>query len=286
MYVAKRRNHTYEYYAREHDQNTVRRLSMVSDLRAAVSRGEINLLYQPQVDLATGLIASAEALMRWQHPVHGAVSPAEFIAIAESTDIIEPLTEWTVAEVLKQMQVWDGRGLALRVAVNLSARSLQDVEFPARLQSVLQSFGIDPARLELEITETAMMLDPQRARCVVRDLQGLGVRIAIDDYGTGFSSLGYVRDLNVQALKLDQSFVTHLESNEQDRVIVESTAHMAAALGIEVVAEGVETEWVSRYLREVGYNIGQGYWFGRPMDADAFEGLVATGNLDRRRNVG
>jgi diguanylate cyclase (GGDEF)-like protein/PAS domain S-box-containing protein len=286
MYVAKRRNHTYEYYAREHDQNTVRRLSMVSDLRAAVSRGEINLLYQPQVDLATGLIASAEALMRWQHPVHGAVSPAEFIAIAESTDIIEPLTEWTVAEVLKQMQVWDGRGLALRVAVNLSARTLQDVEFPSRLHSVLQSFGVDPARLELEITETAMMLDPKRARCVVRDLQGLGVRIAIDDYGTGFSSLGYVRDLNVQALKLDQSFVTHLESNEQDRVIVESTAHMAAALGIEVVAEGVETEWVSRYLREVGYNIGQGYWFGRPMDADAFEGLVATGNLDRRRNVG
>jgi len=286
MYAAKHRHTTYEYYSREDDQYTVRRLSMVSDLRSAISKEEIQLLYQPQVDLSTGAIVAAEALLRWQHPVHGHVNPSEFISIAESTDLILPLTEWTVCEALGQVERWDRDGLHLRVAVNLSARALQDVDFPGRCREILDRYNIDPSRLELEITETAMMLDPERARLIVRELQGLGVRIAIDDYGTGFSSLGYLSDLSVDALKLDKSFVLDLESNEQNRVIVRSTAHMAHALGLEIVAEGVESEWVYRYLAQAGYQIGQGFWFARPLSADGCSSLAAgEGNTQIRRIV-
>jgi EAL domain-containing protein (putative c-di-GMP-specific phosphodiesterase class I) len=258
---------------------------MVSDLRSAISHEEISLRYQPQVDLESGGIVAVEALLRWQHPVHGSVSPSEFISIAESTDIIRPLTEWTITHALDQMDRWDREGLRLRVAVNLSARALQDVDFPRHLQLLLDRHSIDPSRLELEITETAMMLDPNRARQIVRELQGLGVRIAIDDYGTGFSSLGYLRDLRVDALKLDKSFVIDLETNEQNRVIVESTAHMAHALGMETVAEGVESEWVSRYLTAAGYRLGQGYWFARPMSAADCADLVAGASGTQQRRI-
>jgi len=276
MYAAKRRNSAWEFYSREEDRNSIRRLSMVSDLRAAIARNEIELLFQPQIELATGRLAGAEALLRWEHPVHGRVSPTEFVAIAEATDLIQPLTEWTIVESLKQLVSWRHAGLETRVAVNLSARALQDVEFPRHLERLLARFRIEGRWLELEITETAMMLDPQRALAIVRDLQALGVRIAIDDFGTGYSSLGYLRDLHASALKLDKSFVVDLEHREQNRVIVESTVQMADALGLEVVAEGVESQWVCDYLRRTGYGIGQGYWFGKPMTAAELVGRYSA----------
>lgn len=286
MYAAKRRNNAYEFYSRDDDGNSVRRLSMVSDLRSAIALNEIDLLFQPQIDLRTGQLSGAEALLRWDHPVHGKVSPEEFVAIAESTDLIQPLTEWTITESLRQFVTWQHAGLNVRVAINLSARSLQDVEFPRNLELLLGRFGMSGRSIELEITETAMMLDPERALEIVRDLQALGVRIAIDDFGTGYSSLGYLRDLRADALKLDKSFVIDLESREHNRVIVESTAQMAEALGLEVVAEGVESEWVSRYLAGVGYCIGQGYWFGKPMTADALLERYGEQATDARAAVG
>ncbi|MDX1562783.1 MAG: EAL domain-containing protein, partial [Gammaproteobacteria bacterium] len=268
MYTAKRRSQGYEYYSRDDDANSVRRLSMVSDLRSAIALNDIDLLFQPQIDLTSGSLAGAEALLRWEHPIHGTVRPDEFVAIAESTDLIQPLTEWILTEAIRQFVIWQQNGLSMRVAVNLSARSLQDVEFPRQLALLLSRFGVEGRWLELEITETAMMLDPQRALEVVRDLQALGARIAIDDFGTGYSSLGYLRDLRANALKLDKSFVIDLESRQHNRVIVESTAQMAAALGLEVVAEGIESEWAADYLRNAGYRIGQGYWYGKAMPAD------------------
>jgi EAL domain-containing protein (putative c-di-GMP-specific phosphodiesterase class I) len=268
MYAAKRRKISHEFYTREDDQNSVRRLSMVSDLRSAIANSELDLLYQPQIELRSGELVGAEALLRWQHPVHGQVSPEEFIAIAESTDLIQPLTDWLINEALRQVVCWQQEGIKLRVAVNLSARSLQHVGFPKHVELMLGRFGLEPRWLELEITETAMMLDPARALAIVRDLQALGVRVAIDDFGTGYSSLGYLRDLRVDALKLDKSFVIDLENRQQNRVIVESTAQMGAALGLEVVAEGVESQWVSDYLARAGYRIGQGYWFGKPAPPD------------------
>jgi EAL domain-containing protein (putative c-di-GMP-specific phosphodiesterase class I) len=187
-------------------------------------------------------VSSVEALVRWHHPMYGNVSPGEFVTLAEATDVIHPLTYWAIRTALDDLATWSSQGLELRVAVNVSARVLQDVEFPRRLKQLLAATAIPPERIELEITESAMLVDPERAKGIVTELHGLGVLISIDDYGTGFSSLGYLRDLRVHALKLDKSFVIDLETRAQNRVIVESTAQMAHALGLQVVAEGVETK--------------------------------------------
>jgi EAL domain-containing protein (putative c-di-GMP-specific phosphodiesterase class I) len=211
------------------------------------------------------------------------VSPAEFVPLAEATDLIQPLTDWTLRRALSDLQEWRKRGLELRVAVNVSARVLQDAGFPGRLKQLLEIYAVESALLELEITESAMMIDPDRAQRIVRDLLALGVTISIDDYGTGFSSLGYLRDLHVHALKLDQSFVIDLEKHEQNRVIVESTVRMAHALGLQVVAEGVETERESEYLKSIGYDFGQGYWFARPMPAAECFDWVAGFNAESLR---
>ena len=169
---------------------------------------------EPSACRHTQRAESAEALLRWKHPTLGTVSPGEFMAVAEATDLIQPLTEWTIVEALSQIRRWHQRGLAVRVAVNLSARILQDTAFPARLRTLIEASGIKPRQLELEITESAMMQDSARALGVVRQIHDLGVMIAIDDYGTGFSSLGYLRDLrDIRGLKLDRSFVTGMDDD-------------------------------------------------------------------------
>ena len=285
MYIAKRRSAPFEFYDRKHDQHTVRRLSMLSELRTAIEEGGINLHYQPQIDLKTGRIESVEALARWQHATHGNVDPGEFVTLAEATDLIRPLTEWTIRRALTDLAAWDKRQVELRVGINISARIVQDAEFPRRLKRLLEETGTPPSRIELEITESAMLLDPERARLVVRDLRALGVLISIDDYGTGFSSLGYLRDLKVHALKVDKSFVIDLETREQNRVIVESTVQMAHALGLRVVAEGVESAWVREYLESIGYDLGQGYWFARPMTADDCCAWVRHFNGEAQRRL-
>jgi EAL domain-containing protein (putative c-di-GMP-specific phosphodiesterase class I) len=268
MYAAKRHSAGFEYYDVVDDHHTVRRLGMLSELRSAIDNDSIALHYQPQVSLSSGAVNSVEALVRWRHPMYGDVSPAEFVTLAEATDLIHPLTYWAIRTALADLTSWRKRGIELRVAINVSPRVLQDTEFPRRLARLLQESAVRAGEIELEITESAMLVDPERAKRIVKDLHGLGVSIAIDDYGTGFSSLGYLRDLRVHALKLDKSFVVDLETREQNRVIVESTVQMAHALGLQVVAEGVETKWVEDYLKSVGYDLGQGYLFARPMSAD------------------
>jgi diguanylate cyclase (GGDEF)-like protein/PAS domain S-box-containing protein len=268
MYVAKRRGAPYEYYDAAHDENTVRRLSIGGELRSAIAGDALELHFQPQVNLRSGLVESAEALVRWFHPVQGAVNPAEFIAIAESTDLIRPLTEWTLRGALTQIRAWRDRGVHVRIAVNISARILQDMAFPVHLASLLQASGVAAASLELEITESAMMLDPGRALRVIQEIDKLGVLISIDDFGTGYSSLGYLRDLPVHSLKLDKSFVMGMRNNTDDRIIVESTAQMAHALRLELVAEGVETEWDAQFLAVAGYDFAQGFHYSRALPAD------------------
>jgi diguanylate cyclase (GGDEF)-like protein/PAS domain S-box-containing protein len=268
MYVAKRRGSDAEFYDPALDHHSVRRLSLASELRTAIAQDGLQLHYQPKVGLGTGAVAGVEALLRWQHPALGRVDPAEFIAVAESTDLIRPLTDWTVARALADARRWRSERLAVTVAVNLSARLLQDAAFPARLSELLAAAGAEPAWLELEITESAMMQDPARALGVIREIHDLGVCIAIDDYGTGYSSLAYLRELPVHALKLDRAFVKGIRSSAGDRIIVESTAQMAHALRLQVVAEGVETEWDAAFLAEAGYDLGQGYYFSPALPAD------------------
>ncbi len=278
MYVAKRRGAPFEYYDAAHDQNSVRKLAIGGELRSAIIGQQLEMHYQPQVNLRSGLVESCEALVRWRHPTRGMISPDEFIAIAESTDLIRPLTEWTLSSALSQVRAWRDRGVHLRVAVNLSARLLQDTEFPAKLRELLDASGVAAASLELEITESAMMMDPARAQRVVQAIDKLGVYISIDDFGTGYSSLGYLRDLPVHALKLDKSFVMGMRANSEDRVIVESTVKMAHALKLEVVAEGVETEWDARFLAAAGYDYAQGYRYSRALPSEAFMAWVVEFN--------
>jgi diguanylate cyclase (GGDEF)-like protein/PAS domain S-box-containing protein len=268
MYVAKRRGELYEYYDAAHDENTVRKLAIGGELRSAITNGALELHFQPQVNLRTGMVDSAEALIRWFHPTQGAISPTEFVAIAESTDLIRPLTEWTLKGALTQIRAWRERGVQVRIAVNLSARLLQDTGFPGRLRQLLDEAGVAAPSLELEITESAMMLDPTRALRVIQDIDRLGVLISIDDFGTGYSSLGYLRDLPVHSLKLDKSFVMGMRTNPDDRIIVESTAQMAHALKIELVAEGVESEWDAQFLSAAGYDYAQGFHYSRALPAE------------------
>jgi diguanylate cyclase (GGDEF)-like protein/PAS domain S-box-containing protein len=268
MYVAKRRGAPYEYYDAAQDENTVRKLAIGGELRAAIANNALELHYQPQVNLRSGMVDSAEALLRWFHPTQGAIGPNEFIAIAEATDLIRPLTEYTLRCALRQIREWRERGVHVRIAVNLSARLLQDMAFPARLRQLLEESGVPAASLELEITESAMMLDPARALRVVQEIDKLGTLISIDDFGTGYSSLGYLRDLPVHSLKLDKSFVMGMRNNTDDRIIVESTAKMAHALKLELVAEGVETEWDAQFLAAAGYDYAQGYRYSRALPAD------------------
>jgi EAL domain-containing protein (putative c-di-GMP-specific phosphodiesterase class I) len=267
MYVAKRSLTPFEIYDEQRDAHSVRKLAMLARLRAAVGTSELHLKYQPQVDLRSGRVESVEALLRWEHPTLGSIGPAEFIPLAESTDLVRPLTEWTVRLALAQADEWRRQGLGLRIAVNLSARVLQDAEFPQRLKALLVETHALPGSLELEITESAMMVDPARALRAIREISHLGVPITVDDYGTGFSSLGYLRDLPVHALKLDRSFITDMQQREDNRVIVTSTVLMAHALRLQVIAEGVEDDWTVRYLAEAGCDHAQGFVYAPALSA-------------------
>ena len=280
MYVAKRRGSNFEYYDAAHDENTVRKLAIGGELRSAIANGQLELHFQPQVNLRSGMVDSVEALVRWFHPVQGAISPVEFIAIAESTDLIRPLTEWTLGTALGQVRAWRERGVHVRVAVNLSARLLQDTGFPARLRQILERSGVSAASLGLEITESAMMLDPARALRVIQEIDKLGVLISIDDFGTGYSSLGYLRDLPVHALKLDRSFVSGMRNNADDRIIVESTAQMAHAMRLELVAEGVESAWDAEFLAAAGFDYAQGYHYCSALPAEPCLAWVAEFNAN------
>lgn len=271
MYVAKRSATGFEYYDAGNDRHSVRKLTIATRLRRAVAECRLELHYQPKIDLGSGRVDGAEALIRWRDEQLGVVGPDEFIPLAESTDLIRPLSNWTLTEAFRQSAAWRARGIDLRIAVNVSTRMLQDVAFPQRVGTLLRDAGVAPDRIELEITESAMMNDPKRAMQVIEGLAGLGVYISIDDYGTGYSSLAYLRDLRVHALKLDKSFVLGMRENEGDRIIAASTAQMAHAMNLKVIAEGVESAADAALVRELGYDYAQGYCYSAALPAATFE---------------
>jgi diguanylate cyclase (GGDEF)-like protein/PAS domain S-box-containing protein len=268
MYGAKRTSDDVAFYDPEANEHSVRRLALIGELIAAIENDALDLHYQPKVALQTGLCDSVEALLRWNHPVHGSISPGELIPLIEPTELLRPLTEWTIRRALLQHLSWGRQGTRIRMAVNLSARLLQDLSFPDRLAEILAAHDLSPGALELEITESANLQDLNRALTVGRRIRELGVALSVDDYGTGHSSLAYLRDLSVSTLKLDRTFVDDLQNSSGNRFIVESTLALAHALRLDVVAEGIETQWQADYLRQLGYDYGQGYFFSRPLDAD------------------
>jgi len=271
MYVAKRLNSGYAIYSPDKDQYSHDRLSMVADLRRAIERAELFVQYQPKVNMRTGRIEGVETLLRWEHPERGLVEPELFIPLAEHTGLIKPLTLWVLERGLSQRLTWESTGLSLSLAINLSARSLLDNEVIDGIVSSLSRTGTDSRRLQVELTESAVMSDPPRAIEVLTRLHDSGVKIAIDDFGTGYSSLVYLKRLPVDQIKIDRSFVQDMLTSDSDRSIVRATIRLGHDLGIEVVAEGVDSQDVFNALEHLGCDVVQGYHISRPLRAEELE---------------
>lgn len=255
----------------------VRRLSLRGALQPALEREEFVLLYQPLVDLDTGRVRDAEALLRWNHPEHGLTPPEEFIALAEEIGVIVPIGRWVLQTAARQLARWQrtvAQAEDVHVSVNLSARQLSAPGLLDDVARTLSGTGLHPATLVLEITESVLMDDFQTALRTLSGLKSLGVGLALDDFGTGYSSLSYLRAFPIDVLKLSKPFVDDLGS-EGGRALVGAIAGLAAALRMRTVAEGIETPQQADRLRELGYDVGQGYHFARPMTADSFALLVA-----------
>jgi EAL domain-containing protein (putative c-di-GMP-specific phosphodiesterase class I) len=227
-------------------------------------------------------VHKVEALVRWQHPEHGLLGPDQFIPLAEQTGLIRELTNYVLDAALEQLHTWQSDGHELAVAVNITGRELVDLRFPDEVQKLLAKWRIKPAQLELEITESTIMTDPPRARDVLARLSGLGVRLAIDDFGSGHSSLGYLRKLPINVLKIDRSFIQKMVEDSSDAALVRSAIDLGHNLGLEVVAEGVETEEAKRRLETLGCDTLQGYHLGRPQAAS---NLPTVGFARHRRRA-
>ncbi len=285
MYAAKGTLGGCELYSPEKDRYSPRRLGLVSELRSAASRGELEVYYQPKSDLRSGRVTGLEALLRWNHPRHGPVPPDEFIPVAEQTGSIQALTTFVLEQALTQCGTWRKAGLEVGIAVNLSVRSLLDTDLPGEISRLLSETGIPGRSLTLELTESSMMSDPVRTADVLGRLHEIGAQLSIDDYGTGYSSLSYLRRLPVDEMKIDKSFVMSLEGEDDDDVIVRSTVDLGHNLGLRVVAEGVETEASWDRLATLGCDSAQGFWLSRPIPADEVINLVARlhGDVDESR---
>jgi diguanylate cyclase len=268
MYTAKEEMKGFGFFDGSTHQLDLARLTLVGELRRALEKRELVLHYQPQALLGSGEVHSVEALLRWNHPERGLIGPGEFIPLAQQTGLIRPLTMYVIGEAVRQCRVWDHEGLELAVAVNVSTRNLLDVEFPAQVKGLLDAWGLDASRLALEITEDSVLTDPVRTKAILEELAGMGIRLAIDDFGTGYSSLAYLKRLPITEIKIDRSFVMGMSTDEDDATIVRSTIDLGRNLGLEVVAEGVETETVWDTLRELGCTIAQGYFLSRPVPPD------------------
>lgn len=273
MYAAKAAGrNTFRFYDEAMNRRASQRLALETDLRRAVARDQLELFYQPQVRAADGRLAGVEALLRWRHPERGLVSPVEFIPVAEEAGIIAELGEWALGQAARQMADWRRRQVPVpRVAVNLSPRQFHDPDLAERLERILAAAGVPAEWIELEITESAAMENPEGAVQVLRHLRARGHQVAMDDFGTGHSSLAMLRTLPLDVLKLDRSFVRHLPDSETDAAVAEAAITLARRLGLSVVAEGVETEAQRQFLAGLGCDLLQGFLFSRPLTVVDFE---------------
>ena len=278
MYVAKRGHLGYAVYTGAMDDKppTSSRLALLSDLRESLAQQHLLLYYQPKVQVATARLSGVEALLRWPHPRHGFIPPDQFIPLAEQTGIMAPLTHWVLETGLRQCRAWTSQGQPLNVAINLSARSLHDQQMPQTIAALLGQYDLAPGQLTLEITESALMIDPSRALEVLTRMADLGVRLSIDDFGTGYSSLSYLKRLPVHEVKIDKSFVLALSSDPKDAAIVHAVIVLAHALDLEVVAEGVEDQATWDLLVTWGCDSVQGYYLCRPIPAEEVYPWIAV----------
>jgi len=282
MYRAKRQRCGVAVYGSEDDEERRNSVKVAADLRHAIDRGDLVLHYQPKIEVGTGLVDSVEALVRWQHPVRGLLAPDEFIALAERTGLIRDLTSWVLETALHQCALWRAEGLDLPVAVNLSPRVLGQADVVAGVRRALEETAVPPGRLTLEITESAFPENTRLLSSTLDALGRLGVRLAVDDFGTGWSSLSKLKELPVQELKIDRSFVVALAEGATDHSIVRTILDLGRSLGLTVVAEGVETEAVLELLERLGCPLAQGYLFSRPIPGPELTGWILERERQRR----
>ena len=268
MYVAKERSTGIETYSTEIDRHSTIRLGMLAELRGALENGELELHYQPKADLRTGDVVGVEALLRWRHPERGMVPPDEFIPLAEQTGLMRAITQFVVDTALRQLAEWWGQGLRVQAAVNVCARDLYDREFADFLRQRLAEHNVPPRALMVEVTEGVLMADPGRAATTLVSLADVGVGVSLDDFGTGYSSLVHLKRLPVSEVKIDRSFVMRMDVHEDDAAIVRSIIDLASALGLRVVAEGVETQEAWDRLAVYGCDAAQGWYLSKALPAD------------------
>jgi diguanylate cyclase (GGDEF)-like protein/PAS domain S-box-containing protein len=276
MYLAKNKGkNNVQFYTAELANMAATRFEMESALRHALLRDELVLHFQPKVDMRTGRVHGLEALVRWLHPTRGLVPPGEFIPLAEELGLIVPIGRWVIREACRQIREWrDNGAAALPVAVNLSARQFADNNLIRDISEALTAYGVAPYEFEVELTESVLMVDPERANDVLQQLHAMGVRISIDDFGTGYSSLSYLKRFPADTVKIDRSFICGLPGDGDDTAITQAVIAMAHTLGLRVVAEGVETNAQLALLRELGCDEAQGYLLGRPVPATELAGRV------------
>ncbi|MEQ1801943.1 MAG: EAL domain-containing protein [Gammaproteobacteria bacterium] len=280
---ARRADAAVRVYQPGNEERHVRQLAILADLRRAARHDELRLYLQPKIRLSDGRICGAEALVRWQHPVFGFLTPDQFIPLAEKSGNISLITNWALTAAVRECRLWLEEGLDLPVAVNLSSRDLQNRDLPCFVLELLRDHDLAARNIVLEITEEAVVHDFQRATLVLECLRDLGIRIAIDDFGTGYSSLAQIKHLPVDELKIDRSFVTDLPGNSDDAAIVRASIDLAHNLGLEVLAEGVETRQALEWLKQQGCEQAQGFLISKPMPAEQFSAWVRSYEQDETR---
>lgn len=264
-------------YCETMDHHHQRRLQLLSDLpQALADGGQLSLVYQPRLDLRTGSCAGVEALLRWQHPTLGAITPGEYIPMVEQTEFARPLTDWVIRTAIQQSLDWKAVGLALPISVNVSVSNLEEEEFGNRLVAAMNDAGLAADRIDLEVVETARVREGSKAGDQLRRLRECGIKISIDDFGTGYSSLAYLQHLPANTVKIDRSFVSDLSTNDRSHALVRSMVELARGLGFRVVAEGVENSSTLATLARIGCDEAQGYWISRPLGPEAIVGWLAS----------
>lgn len=275
MYTAKSRGGGYNFFDAPTDERYTQRLQLSSALRHALDRDEFRIFYQPKIDMKTAKLVGLEALLRWQHPHNGLLTPDCFINIAEQSGFINPMTEWVLEQVAEQLRRFRSAGANVPIAINISARSLYDSRLLSQLRNNFDSHALNNGLVEIEVTESVMMADIERGTRLLEKLSELGVSIAIDDYGTGYSSLAYLKKLPIRSVKIDKSFVIDMLESENNAVIVKSTIDLAHNLGLNVIAEGIENTQTWDLLQTLGCDTGQGYHVCRPAPLEGLHPFIA-----------
>ena len=285
MYHAKKRGRNlYQFFSEEIQEKAQERFSLEQNLRLAIKNHDFHLVYQPKIDAQTGLVKGVEALVRWDDPKHGTILPSEFISLAEETELIIPLGEWIIGEACRQAKLWHDMGFEhMHVAVNCSSIQLTKADIPGLIVSVLEETKLTPECLEIELTESLLLDDAERGIAILESLQATGISTSIDDFGTGFSSMSYLRRLPVSKLKIDRSFVNEIGNNKSDEAIVSAMLTLASHLNLEVVAEGVETDGQMNFLVEHGCDELQGYHISKPLEADDFVEWANNWNTQKKQ---